>query len=211
MITQELNSNNRWKSFSSLSGEEIIFVLRKHWISLFYNFLILFLLTLFFIFLAFLIFFKILVSIPLLIASLGIICVMAAVGCIHTASDWYFHVYILTTRRLFEVYFSPLSTTLDNEILLDQVKCTEVDTRVNGFIDELLQVGDVILTFDRPTHQQEFVLSSIEGPHHIAEILNKSLLQIHTIESGHEQKIWIKPQDRKAKFIFIDEIKRGRE
>lgn len=209
MENQAQDGDSTWKSFSSLSGEEVIFVVRKHWFSLLSSFLVIAFLAVLFIVLSFFVFLELLISIPLFATSLGVLCILAAVGYIHTVSDWYFHVYILTNRRLFEVYFSPLSTSIDTEILLDQVKCTEVDTRVRGFIEELLQIGDVMLTFDRPTHQQEFVLSSIENPRDIATILNKSLLQVHVKESGHENKVWYHPQNRKEKYIFIDEIRRG--
>lgn len=75
--------------------------------------------------------------------------------------DWYLHLYIVTTNKILEVKFHPLASNIISTILLDQVKCTEVDIRTDGIINHILNMGDVILTFDRPTKQEAFNFQNI--------------------------------------------------
>lgn len=92
--------------------------------------------------------------------------------------DWYFNVYILTTRRIIEISYSPLASHKINQVLLDQVRCTEIDTRIEGLLNDLLNIGHVIITFDRPTHQEELILEYVKDPRKIESflqsVINKS-------------------------------------
>lgn len=60
--------------------------------------------------------------------------------------------------------------------MLDKVNCTEIDLKVAGFFNELLEMGDVVITFDRPTHEEEFVLKDIYKPEKIEKFLTIRLM-----------------------------------
>ena len=61
-------------------------------------------------------------------------------------------------------------------LCLDRVNCTEVDLISNGFFNEIIDMGDIMITFDRPTRHEEFVLKDIQGSHELATFLTQQLL-----------------------------------
>lgn len=54
------------------------------------------------------------------------------------------------------------------EVLLDQVRCTEVDVEGNGLVNEIFNVGTVLITFDRPTNEKIFSIENIKRPRTVA-------------------------------------------
>lgn len=105
--------------------------------------------------------------------------------------DWYFHIFIVTNRRMLEICYTPLSSNVMSEVLLDKVNCTEVDLRIHGFINELFDMGDVVITFDRPTKQEEFVIKDIQDCNQIGKFLTQKLID-HEPRYGGQQPIWYK-------------------
>lgn len=117
--------------------------------------------------------------------------------------DWYCHLYIVTTKKIMEVYHTPLSTLQINEVLLDKVRCTEVDVKVNGLINEVIDVGDVVVTFDRPTHQEEFTLENIKDPQSVALFLSD------VFDQGQEEKgvvSWYRDRGKEKGFLMREDI-----
>lgn len=90
--------------------------------------------------------------------------------------DWYFHIYVVTTHKLVEISYSPFFMHKTNTILLDQVRCTEIDEGQQGILEELCNFGDITLTFDRPTHSEEFTLHHISNPIQVATELRNVLI-----------------------------------
>lgn len=121
---------------------------------------------------------------------------------------WYFHLYIVTDRKILEIKYHPLISETTNSVLLDQIKCTEIDAEVYGFIPELLDMGDVKITFDRPTHQEEFVLRGIRSPRRISNLLSSELNKDHGNNEEQMQQIWFKNR-AKNRFQFINERRYG--
>lgn len=91
------------------------------------------------------------------------------------ALDWLFDFYIVTNKKIIDVHFAPPMSHNLSTILLDQVRCTEVDTQKNGFLHELLDFGDVTVTFDRPTHQEAFIFHNINHPEQVSLYLGRAL------------------------------------
>lgn len=89
--------------------------------------------------------------------------------------DWYFHFYILTQHRILEISYRPFFSDKINNVILNQVKSTEIDIESNGIINKILDIGDVTITFDRPTHQEEFVFASIKNPRAVGFLLCEAL------------------------------------
>jgi hypothetical protein len=127
---------------------------------------------------------------------------------IKSVIDWYFNIYIVTNKKITEICYKPLSSRQVSGILLNQVRCTEIDTKINGIINEFLDVGDIIITFDRPTHQEEFVLTDIEDPKRIETYLENSFssgyYQDSKILTGEENWIIKKDNENNKKWTYLE-------
>jgi len=82
--------------------------------------------------------------------------------------EWFFHFYIITNRKIIEVAYRPMFSRIVHGVLLDQVRCTEVDVSSKGLISEIFNVGSVYVTFDRPTQEKIFKLDYIKDPRRAA-------------------------------------------
>ena len=116
--------------------------------------------------------------------------------------DWYFHVYMVTNRRILEIQYRPFFSQDVNDVLLDQVRCTEVDVKIHGYVHGLIDVGDIIITFDRPTHEQEFVLHDIKSPRKVGTLLG-DLLNTPKNPINATANIWHKGKNR---YGFTEEL-----
>lgn len=83
-----------------------------------------------------------------------------------------------------------------NDVLLDHVNCTEVDLHTQGFWGEMIGLGDVVVTFDRPTKQEEFTFKDIQDGHALGRFLTKVLMDRHTHMMN--QPIWFRGYQRGA-------------
>lgn len=118
---------------------------------------------------------------------------------------WYFHLYIITTKKLLEVRYSPLLSEAINSVLLDQVRCTEIDADLTGIISESLNLGNVTITFDRPTHQDYFVLNNVRAPRMIANLLST---QLHKSSPPEMQSLWTK-RNQYDQFSYVGRVPYG--
>jgi len=109
------------------------------------------------------------------ILSITLFTLLAGIACIVLFLLWRSHYYIVTNRKMIEVRGFPLFFRTVNDVLLDRVRCTEIDIRRQGFIHTLLNLGDIIITFDRPTHQEEFAITDIHDPDHVGLFLSDML------------------------------------
>lgn len=141
----------------------------------------------------------------LMLLSWGIILVTTISLITKTIIDWYLHMYIVTNRRILEIQYKPFFSQDVNDVLLDQVRCTEIDVQIHGYIHGLMDIGDIIITFDRPTHQQEFVLHDIKSPRKIGTLLGHLLnTPKDTINSAQN---WYKSTTPEGKqYIFTEEL-----
>lgn len=126
----------------------------------------------------------------LLISGILAVLMFISTVIIKSIIDWYFNFYIATNRKIIEVSYRPLSSREVNEVLLDQVRCTEIDSRVGGVINEFLDIGDVIVTFDRPTHQEEFIFESVPDPKKIETHLENAFCINSAFENNHATPIY---------------------
>lgn len=163
------------KHFLTFPEEKLLVVKRKHWFTLLPSLAF----TSFFSFIAiiaayivFLLFFSAFMTFISVITTVFVLYISLIAK---TIIDWHYHLYVVTTRKIIEVIHSPLFFYSVNGILLYQVRCTEIDVQVNGILKEYLDMGDVSITFDRPTHQEEFVLTDIQDPKATGIILSNAL------------------------------------
>lgn len=197
-----------WRSFLSLNGEKLLLVKRRHPFviiaPIFFTgaFLLISIFSSMFLFVGF---FK---SIPLFIAtSILLVSVFTSIVA-KTIIDWYFHLYILTTRKLVEVWYTPLASHAVNGILLDQVNCTEIDVKTTGFFNELLGIGDINISFDRPTHQEEFVMSNVQHSHELGVFLTQQLMD-KDLDQGESVNVNGKNIGKQSTTIWLKERHHG--
>lgn len=195
--------------FMTLPGEKLIFVQRKHWFSFVFPLISLTAVYIVSI-LGLIIASSLFLSYIELFLSLGLfITILTATSIGKFIVDWYFNFFVITSKKLIEVSHRPLTSRHTNEILLDQVKCTEIDTRIEGAIHELLDIGDVIITFDRPTHQEEFVLPDMSNPKKIETKLENALSQVieNSDSSASAKTTWfVKEKEKTDKWRYLEEI-----
>ena len=176
-------AQGEWNKFLTLKNEKILLVVRQHPFVVVLPILLLSLAATLFSGSAIVFFTRFYNSFTLLIATL-LLLVSTTIGVItKIIIDWYFHVYILTNRKILEFTYTPLMSYDVNDVLLDRVYCTEIDFQTRGWVRDLLDMGDIILTFDRPTHQEEFVLRDILGCNKIGNFLTQELIDGHVRES----------------------------
>lgn len=189
------------------SGERVLFAKRKHWYILFLRICTTSALGLFFALTSFFLFS--LFRHPTLFMGMAFFVVLLTVGLITKGIiDWYCHFYVVTTRKILEVCLAPLFSDKINEILLDQVRCTEVDTERRGMLRELLDVGNVTITFDRPTHQQEVVFVDIKDSEQAGVFLSDVLVG-QSIKNKEESGMWFRAREEKNnphRFRFTEEV-----
>lgn len=179
-----------WESFLNLNGEKLLFVKRRHNYVLFSPIFITFLLSAIFIFASSLIFRYLIPSFPLFLISALLIINIAISLIANTVVYWYFHLYVLTNRKILEVFYTPLFTHIVNDIFLDKVNCTEIDLSSKGFFHELIDMGSITITFDRPTHQDEFVLRDIKDCDSLSKFLMHNIMD--DMQESKEETIWLK-------------------
>src|SRR5690349_14027819 len=129
-------AKGNWDSFLTLNGERLLLVKHQHKFVLFFPILLTILLAIIFTVSSFVFYAHFLYSPVLLIASLLLFASLALTIISKIIVDWYYHFYILTTRKILEVGYSPLSALMINDVLLDKVNCTEIDVRTHGLLGE---------------------------------------------------------------------------
>ncbi|HUQ85275.1 MAG TPA: hypothetical protein VM077_03025 [Candidatus Limnocylindrales bacterium] len=183
-----------WDNFLNLEGEELLFVKRRHPFIIIYPLFLISTFTVIFSLFSQFLFTFIVPSFPLFIATTLLICSFSMSLMIYSYIYWYFHLYILTTRKILEVKYTPLFAHVVNDIFLDKVNCTEIDLSSKGFFHELIDMGDLIITFDRPTHQEEFILQDVKDCDELGKFLTQKLMDRNSEMAG--ETIWLRGRAR---------------
>lgn len=174
----EISDENKY--FITHSDEELFTAKRSHIFVLLAPFIG----TIFFTFISILSAFILQKLFPLIVFPtllLGIIpilllCIFSVV--IKFFVDWYFHLYVITNRKLLEVCYKPFFSKDICVIPLDQMRCVEVSVTTHGFIKTLLDIGDVSIKLDLLTHQDIFTMKNIVSPQKTGIDLTEALNNI---------------------------------
>lgn len=198
-------TSNQLKKFLTLPGEELIVARRQHPLLL-----ILALLTTLGVALVLIIIVSLLFNFfgvpPFLHWSLGLFSYALLVSALSKQTiDWHYHFYVITTRRIVEIIATPFFYDVINDIFLDQVRTTEVDVKIPNFIFELLNIGDVVISFDRPSHDAIFVLKSISDPYSVGMCLGDTLEEMMKSTS-----VWFKRGEMPEHIKFTEDSFEGR-
>lgn len=78
---------------------------------------------------------------------------------------------------------------------MDKVNCTEIDLSSKGFFHELIDMGDLTITFDRPTHEEEFTLRDVKNCDMLGKYLTQQLMDGER-RRDFEETIWLKDRHR---------------
>jgi hypothetical protein len=187
-------TGGKWQVFLTLKGEELLLVKRSHPFVVITPIITICCLAVFFISSAYVVFGDFFTSSSLFLVTMLLLLSIALSLVTKTIIDWYFHVYILTTRKILELRYTPLTSYIANDVMLDRVSCTEIDLVSNGFLNELIDMGDILITFDRPTHREEFILKDIQGAHELTTYLTQQLMDGAPQSNIVQQNtIWFKP------------------
>ena len=175
-----------WKSFLTMSTEKLLVVTRRHFIVLVGPFVSLLAVGIIFV-ASSIYFFSAIYSSKLLLLS----CILTIVSIVLTLSakiiiDWYFNLYVATSRKLLEVKYSPLISFNFNQVLLDQVKCTELDMSKSGILSDFIDVGSIGITFDRPTHYEVFYFENIPESKEIGIHLSNEYAELGKLDNKNQ-------------------------
>ncbi len=118
--------------------------------------------------------------------------------------DWYGHLYVVTTHKILDIHCVPFFSHKVSEVLLNQVRCTEVDIRMKGMLNHLLDKGDIVITFDRPTHQDGFVIADIKSPMLVGTALLDSFNKIRYVQN--QKEFWIRNKEEPRRLQFSTDI-----
>ncbi|MEM4271140.1 MAG: hypothetical protein QXO70_03550, partial [Candidatus Pacearchaeota archaeon] len=121
-------------------------------------------------------------------------------------ADWHCHFYLLTNRRVLEVSYKPLFSNTINNVILNQVKSTEIDIEKKGFINQLFDIGNVIITFDRPTHREEFCFMNIKDPRSVGFLLADVLDMNKTKLDLMVNPVWYRSRENEKPYRITEEI-----
>ena len=196
--------------FKLFEDEDLIFACREHWLPLTLRLFRQLFIGVGLATMLSVTFFVALKDPTLAFSSFFLILLITGITAVRCLIHWSFHLYIATTKQIIEVHYSPLFSHEVNSVLLDQIRCTEIDVEMHGIIPELIGIGNVELTFDRPTHKEEFVIRGIRSPRKIASLLSA---QIHQGLSGTTQAmakrpLWVRELE-KNKYKFLGEVSYG--
>jgi len=201
--TNVLTIDGEWKNFLTLPQEKILIIKRKHpflvIVPIFFTLILASILAVISFYL-----FAIFLSFPFLfVSNVMVLIILSICLIVKIFIDWYFHLYIVTTHKVLEVRYAPLTKHQINEVLLDQVTCTEVDTQLNGIVSELLDIGNVIMTFDRSAYQEAFVFSDIYDPRKIRAFL---LTNLNFKNRNESQSAWYPSDEEERKVKLMGQI-----
>lgn len=200
------------EKFKLFADEELIFACREHWLPLLFRNIKQLLLGVMIAFLVAAGFIIVFGSIGLSLLAFYFTILLTLFSATRTLIHWNFHIYIATTKQIIEVHYDPLISHGVNSVLLDQIRCTEIDVSMYGVIPELIGIGNVEITFDRPTHKEVFVIKGVRSPRLVANLLSA---QIHQGIQNNAltmrrfgQPIWVK-ELKKNKYRFLGDVQYG--
>ena len=195
ILTQEL-----CQRFITLPGERLIIAKRQHWFILAAPLLLTILVALLVGTLSGALFLT--DNAPgLFVISLFLILSASVNIATKLVADWYYHLYIVTTKRILEVSCAPLFSHSINDVALDQVRITEIDVRIKGFLNELMDIGDVIIEFDRPSHEEVFVIPNVKDPS------NAGTLLANTVKLMMQSSpVWFQPRKQEELYKFTEDV-----
>lgn len=195
----------------TLPDERLLLAKRKHWLAVAIQIVMFLVVATIFLVIAVAFFTTLFPSFLLAVVSVATIFLFSTTLITKCIVDWYCHLYIVTTHRILELCHVPLFSDHQSDVLLDQLRVTEIDVKKEGVVAELLNIGAVTITFDRPTHQEMFMLIDIEDPEMVGTFLGSAL--VDGVRHNPQREVWYRKKEvdgQKRIFRFTEEIFPGR-
>ncbi|TSC64060.1 MAG: Uncharacterized protein G01um101493_254, partial [Microgenomates group bacterium Gr01-1014_93] len=193
----------------TLPGEEILVAKREHKFIPFISEIVIFSLVLPLSSIGALISIFLLQSITILVSFLLLMGILTILAITKVIIDWYFHLYIITSRKIMEIRVVPFFGERIDDVFLDQVRTTEIDAKIPTFFHEFINMGNVTIAFDRPSHDKVFMLENIPKPRQTAMYLCDALE--HLMRDTQEPPgIWFQQQKPSEHSRFHEDIYNGR-
>ena len=180
----------------SSPGEKVLFAVRKHSFTMLVPIVGTLFFTLLFSIIGWGVLFYFHIGMGMIVALEGMMWVMVLTACIGMYVSWYFHVYAITERRILEISYRPLSSEFVNNVLLDQVRCTEIVARTDGLLNHILDMGSLLICFDMPTHEDEIQFFHIASPHQAGKRVGSLLNSPRFSSNDMRRPLW--EQQRKT-------------
>lgn len=204
-INQKLDDDV--KNFLTLEDEKIITCKRQHWLVIIPPVSLIILTALFSILLIVFLFIYLLQSFVLLISLTLLISAVTMTLITKTAIDWQHHIYIITNRKIMEIICAPLFSDNINDVFLDQVRTTEVVSKIGSILGEIFNIGDVTIAFDRPSKEEVFILKNISNPQETSIQISNGLKTVM-----HEgPQIWFQKGESLNQFKYNEDVFDKRE
>lgn len=206
-------SDSQIVKFKLFENEKLIFACREHWLPLVLRLVRQALTGLVIAIALSFVFAFSLKSLSLAVSTFFLIVLLTNIVAVRELIHWCYHLYIATNKQLIEVRYSPLLSHAINSVLLDQIRCTEIDVEMYGIIPELIGIGNVAITFDRPTNKDEFVIKGVRSPRSVANLLSAQihqslpLLPKQTVQSS-EKLLWTR-ELKQNKYRFLGDSNYG--
>lgn len=189
--------------YLTLAGEQPIIAKRQHPFLLIKSLSLLLLATVSLVGLSSYFILHILGSWSVQIGAFLLIINLAAILSLKLIINWYYHFYIITNRKIREIFCLASNSTLSNDVFLDQVRTTEISTKFGGFLGELINMGEVRISFDRPSHEEEFILKNISDPYTTGMCLGDFLETVMC-----DSPVWFKRNEAIPNHLFSDDVVR---
>lgn len=198
------------ETYKLFEDERLIFACREHWLLLLIRLIRTSLLGLIMAAAVGIFFTFIIGDAGLSVAAILLLLLISSMIFVRDLIHWNFHLYIATTRQIIEAHYSPILSQAVNSVLLDQIRCTEIDVTMYGIIPEFTDIGNIEITFDRPTHKEIFAIKSIRAPRQLASLLSAQTRQyfLPSEERQNRQPLWTK-ELKKNKYRFLGETNYG--
>ncbi len=197
------------EKFKLFNDEELIFACREHWLPVVLRLIRKSFVGLFIATACSSVFILLIHSTVLAAGTFFLIILITGLLAVRDLIHWSFHMYIATTKQLIEVHYNPLISHAINSVLLEQIRCTEIDVEMYGIIPELLGIGNVEVTFDRPTHKEIFIIKDIRSPRTIANLLSAQIHQAQGSDRKQQaQPLWARELTNN-KYRFLGDVTYG--
>lgn len=194
------------KNFLTLEDEKLISCKRQHWIVIIPPVFVIMLTSLISILLITFLYAYLLQSFIILISLTLLVSAIAMTLITKTAIDWQHHLYIITNRKIMEITCVPLFSDNINDVFLDQVRTTEVSSKVGSILGEIFDIGDVTIAFDRPSKEEVFILKNISNPQDTSTQISDGLKTIM-----HSSQIWFQKGESLDHYKYKEDVYDERE
>lgn len=195
-ILQEQLGEEEVSAFLTIPGERLVWASRKHSIGVLISIGITMIGLISLIAILFAVFSYFELSWPVFLLTGMIVSILGLSLSLKTIVDWYCHIYIVTNFKILEVSSSPMFSHKSHEVLLSQVRVSEINVVIHNFMEELCNVGSITVEFDRLAHIEVLEITGVRGAREVGSILSTALEGTYPVPSPRiAGSLFVKPKE----------------